>query len=156
MTEAIKSALKTANKYAKGGNIKGFLNSAIPGRTDKHPMKVASGSYVFPADVVSGLGQGNTLAGKSMLETMFKTGPYGTALKRTKGYKKGKFADGGAVNDGVDIIAAGGEYIVDPDTVAAIGEGDLEFGHDILDQFVKSVRSKTIQDLTNMPGPERD
>jgi hypothetical protein len=148
--QAVAAALRTADKYAKGGPVTGFLHSAIPGRTDKHPMKVPAGAYVIPADVVSGLGQGNTLAGKNTLETIFKTGPFG--MKPTKPIKRGKFANGGAV----DIIAAGGEYIIDPETVANIGQGDLELGHDILDQFVKSTRANVIQELTEMPGPERD
>src|SRR5262249_11465308 len=43
-----------------------MASSSIPGRTDRIPMRARPGSYVLPADVVSGLGQGNTHAGARM------------------------------------------------------------------------------------------
>lgn len=59
--------------------IRGALLTATPGRADAHRTNVSSGSYVIPADVVSGRGQGNTLAGASILHNMFGMGPYGEA-----------------------------------------------------------------------------
>src|SRR5215470_14523567 len=41
----------------------GFIDSDVPGRTDKHYIRVDSGSYVLPADHVSALGQNNSNAG---------------------------------------------------------------------------------------------
>src|ERR1700691_5886117 len=56
-----------ARPFAFGGGVnqppktfKGPIVSAVPGRTDKHLTKVPSGSFVIPADIVSGHGQGNT------------------------------------------------------------------------------------------------
>jgi hypothetical protein len=58
----------------------GFLNSGIAGRTDRLPIAVAADSFVVPADVMAGLGQGNNLAGAHILSAALRTGPYGTAL----------------------------------------------------------------------------
>jgi hypothetical protein len=62
----------------------GLIRSDVPGRTDQHVMKVRPDSYVVPADVVSGLGQGNTLAGAKLLEQALKSGPYGVAPKKPR------------------------------------------------------------------------
>lgn len=63
----------------------GLINSAIPGRTDRHNIDVPSGSYVLPADVVSGLGEGNTMAGAAVVQKMFGTAPYGVPLAHNGG-----------------------------------------------------------------------
>lgn len=63
----------------------GLINSAIPGRTDRHNIDVPSGSYVLPADVVSGLGEGNTMAGAAVVQKMFGTAPYGVPLAHGSG-----------------------------------------------------------------------
>ncbi len=64
-------------------------------------------------------------------------------------------ASGGATN-GVPIVAAGGEYVIPPEDVVRIGNGDLDHGHKILDSFVKKMRQKTIKTLQNLPGPKKD
>ena len=132
---------KTARKYAGGGDVPwfarqaakstshfgaGYLSSSVPGRTDKLPISVPSGAYVVPADIVSSMGQGNSNAGAQILSKMFTTGPLGiggrssgpkigmaSRLKAGRPGKGGKssFADGGATPP-VDIIAAGGEYVI--------------------------------------------
>src|SRR5262245_16386255 len=58
-----------------------LVQSATPGRTDRIPVRARSGSFVLPADVVSGLGQGNTMAGAKMWGQAIShaSGPYGTA-----------------------------------------------------------------------------
>jgi hypothetical protein len=43
-----------------------LIHSPVPGRVDRIPMRARTGSYILPADVVSGLGQGNTYAGAKM------------------------------------------------------------------------------------------
>ncbi len=154
----------------------GMINSHIPGRTDKIPMKVRGGSYIVPADVVSGIGEGNTLAGANALNKLFNTGPYGTQIKkmgtsnlgqqRTAKTIRQRFEEGGMAepempaepeqsDDGVDIIAAGGEYTVPPEVVRQIGQGDMKTGHDVLDQFVLQMRRKTIDDMRKLKGPKR-
>jgi hypothetical protein len=43
----------------------------VPGRTDKINLNVKPGSYVIPADVVSIIGEGNTIAGTTVLRSMY-------------------------------------------------------------------------------------
>jgi hypothetical protein len=151
----------------------GAIRSIVPGRTDALPMSVRRGSYVVPADVVSGMpgAQGNSSAGHKILENMFKTGPYGTKLP-TGGGARGSFpraitpprADGGLVvgpemepdeDDLVDIDAAGGEHILPPEVAAMLGDGDAEMGFKILDNFVRKIRDSHIETLKKLPGPKQ-
>lgn len=52
----------------------GLLHSHVAGRTDHLPITVKPDSYVLPADIVSGLGEGNTLAGAKKIDAMFPNG----------------------------------------------------------------------------------
>lgn len=222
--------------FANGGLIK----STVPGRTDRIPMKVQGGSYVLPADVVSGLGQNNTMAGAETLTKMFGMQPYsneksphlatpkinygkmasmsarqGTRPRMMPGtnmttrairqrFARGgeigqqprgnmkippehalmqgamdadprfnlqdftrkirphlspevapKYAEGGADDEHVDIITAGGEFLIPPEKIEEIGSGDMQFGWDTLDAFVKKVRSENVKKLSKLPGPRR-
>ena len=149
----------------------GPIHSPVAGRTDHLPMTVASGSYVLPAEFVSNfLGQSNTMAGFKNARKMFETGPYFN--KSGQPYDSGpepyegtatpygaKLATGGSPPEDsspVEIVAAGGEYVIPPRTVRAIGKGDLDYGHEILDHFVMQARKKTIDTLKKLPGPKRD
>lgn len=58
----------------------GLLSSPVAGRTDKLAISPAAGSYVIPADVVSGLGEGNTLAGANIMQKILDTGPHGLKM----------------------------------------------------------------------------
>ena len=67
-----------------------------------------------------------------------------------------KFADGGGVMDeSVPIYAADGEYVLDPETVAGIGIGDMRRGHDLLDEWVKLELANAAKTLRNLPGPRK-
>lgn len=124
----------------------GPIQSPVPGRTDHVPMDVPSGSYVIPADLVSGLGQGNTEAGFHVIQSMFPMPqmPYGTAPSRPQ------FATGGTV----PIDAAGGEYVIPPEAIVA-KFGDLNHGHRILDAWVKTQREHHVKTLKKLPGPAK-
>src|SRR5262249_25391242 len=55
-------ALKVAyaHKRAAGGGVfEGPIVSEVPGRTDRHEMDVAAGSYVLPSSHVASLGEDN-------------------------------------------------------------------------------------------------
>lgn len=156
--QAIAIALDVARRArAEGGAVEdrvftGPVNMAVPGRTDRIPVHVPSGSYVLPADIVSSLGEGNTLAGFKAVKRMFEGGGvYGEKIRR-------RAAAGGFVGDGktVPVIVAGGEYIIPPEVVDAIGDGDMKKGHAILDDFVKSRRKQTVKHLKSLPGPAKD
>lgn len=155
----------------------GPISSAVPGRTDRHNVKVGSGAYVMPADAVSHLGQNNTKAGHAILGAMFGSGgPYGTkgmAVKHGAGPPKPPglghigaaaktpklvSAGGGRGDDighPVDVVVAGGEFTIPPEAVAAVGGGDVKKGHKILDQWVLSIRKKHIKTLRGLPPPAK-
>jgi hypothetical protein len=155
MSNAVDAAYRLAR--AAGGPIEhpnvhsGAIHAPVPGRTDRLPVNVWSGAYVLPADIVSGIGEGNTLAGSKTLDAMFD---------RERGHfaHKIKKAHGGSTNGWkpTPAILAGGEYVIDPDIVEAIGDGSLDKGHKELDAFVLSRRKKTIKTLRKLPGPVRD
>lgn len=175
--QAIAAALNTAREgHAHGGlHMKrprmpghgklhtGPIHSPVAGRTDHLPMHVPSGSYVIPADIISAMGEGNTIAGFKHMRRMFSGNPYGGAAGSPYGGPPGapygepmpgKAAGGETAS--VPIVAAGGEYVLSPDEVRMAGEGDLELGHKVLDQFVKKYRAETIKTLKNLPGPKKD
>jgi hypothetical protein len=145
----------------------GPIHSQVAGRTDHLPMHVASGSYVIPADIISSMGEGNTMAGFKAARKIFTKpisfmgqpydsgmDPYGES-GLPYGAKPVGHADGGATG-AVPVVVAGGEYVIHPDDVIHIGGGDLERGHKILDSFVKKQRAKTINTLQKLPGPKKD
>lgn len=119
----------------------GALRGATPGRTDVLDISVPAESFVIPADIISSIGQGNTEAGMKVLEQMFPEVPE-------------QRANGGQVS-GVPIVAAAGEFVVHPEHVKRVGGGDLKRGHKHLEDFVKTVRAKTIKALKKLPGPAR-
>jgi hypothetical protein len=63
---------------------------------------------------------------------------------------------GGQLDDAVPIVAAGGEYVLSPEEVRKVGNGDLETGHKVLDAFIKRYRKETIDTLKKLPGPKKD
>lgn len=153
----------------------GPIHSSVAGRTDHLPMHVPSGSYVIPADIISAMGEGNTMAGFQHIKRMFggtpygggaapygqSGGPYGSG-SAPYGQSGGPYgaempkAAGGEVDEGVPIVAAGGEYVLSPEEVRHAGDGDLDAGHKALDEFVKRMRAKTVKTLSKLPGPKKD
>lgn len=126
----------------------GFINSGVPGRTDKHYVTVPPGSYVLPADHVSALGQNNSIAGADVVRKMFGPGTkFGARLAIPR------FAGGGAVEP-VPIVVAGGEMIIPPHIVRRIGGGDIEKGHSTLDRWVMDTRKKHIDKLESLKPPK--
>lgn len=113
--------------------VTGALIHDGPGRTDDTPIHVPAESFIVPADVISALGQGNTLAGFNVLAKLYPP----------------QRAMGGAV----PIVAAGGEYVISPDHVARIGGGDHKRGHGVLNEFVKHARREHIKTLRGLPVP---
>jgi hypothetical protein len=162
--QAVAIALSEARKKrATGGKLKamappipaqgtvikphvGPIHSAVAGRTDHLPMHVPSGAYVIPADIISAMGEGNTMAGFRIMNDIVKQ--YGGIQPR--------MADGGAAGQKVAIVAAGGEYVIPPEVVVNMGDGSMDAGHVELDQFVKKMRAKTVKTLRSLPGPKKN
>lgn len=134
---AIAYSVKRRAKRAKGGAVHiGPITGSTGGRADKVPMHVPEGSYVVPADVVSGLGEGNTDAGQRAIAKMFPS----------------HRARGGAV----PIMAAHGETIISPEQLKARFGDDLDHAHAIMDEWVKHERAQLIETLRKLPGPAKD
>ena len=121
----------------------GPIHSPVSGRTDHLPMHVASGSYVIPADIISAMGEGNTMSGFKQMKQI---------LSGAKAIPK---AAGGGIST-VPIVAAGGEYVVTPHEVLWAGNGDMDEGHATMDAFVLEQRAKTIKTLKALPGPKKN
>lgn len=135
---ALSRALDVARKFANGGAVTvGPVVGHTGGREDAKPVDVAAGSFVVPADIVSSLGTGNSLAGMEHLKAVF-----GEPMTR---------ASGGAV----PILISDGEYVISPEQVEKIGGGDMEKGHAILDSMVLKLRKQHIDTLKSLPGPAK-
>jgi hypothetical protein len=132
---AIAYSVKRKNRADGGAVHVGPIQSVVAGRTDHLPLDVPAGAYVIPADVVSGLGQGNTSSGHVILSRMFPE----------------ERADGGSV----PIMAAGGEHVISPGAIRR-KFGELNHGHKILDKWVVNQRKKTVNTLKKLPGPARN
>lgn len=152
----------------------GFIHSPVPGRTDLINANPPVGSYVIPADIVSGIGEGNSLAGAALLQRAMSIGPFGVPIPPHRGggmgmpRPPGRFAEpimgpasarGGKVKeregDPTPILAAGGEMIVPPHVVRAWGGGDLKRGHDVLDKWVVKKRKEIANKMLKLPGPKK-
>lgn len=163
-TKADLSYTQPDSNYFKHQIHTGPIHSPVAGRTDHLPMNVKSGSYVIPADIISAMGEGNTMAGFKIARRMFSSLPYFQGAQQqpytakaepyTEGKPYGARAAGGEAP--VEIVAAGGEYVISPEDVAKLGGGDMSHGHEILDHFVKGYRAKTIATLKKLPGPKKD
>lgn len=141
--QAVAAALSSAHPRgrAEGGTTNkihvGPIHSAVAGRTDHLPINVPSGAYVIPADIVSAMGEGNTMAGFQILNDMFGIQQLSDEV-------------------GTEIVAAGGEYVISPASCTKVGGGDIERGHRTLDDFVKKYRASTVKTLQKLPGPKKD
>lgn len=146
----------------------GPIHSPVAGRTDHLPAEVPNGSYVLPADIVSSMGEGNTISGFRVAKRMFEGVPYnGGASEMPYGQGSAPYgghmphAQGGMPEDnsrksGVAVVVAGGEHVLTPEEVAWAGDGDMEAGHKALDEFVRRMRAKHIKTLQKLPGPRND
>lgn len=146
-----------ARNEAKGMTHAGPIMSVIPGRTDRHDMNVASGSYVVPAHAVSHLGQSNTMAGMAILNKMFNMGPYGSApgkVSMGRGAPRAR-AKGGGVGEPTPVVVAGGEFVIPPEKVAELGGGDIKHGHKILDAWMRRIQREHAKTIRKLPAPAK-
>ncbi len=146
----------------------GAIHSKVPGRTDHLPIEVPEGSYVIPAHVISGMGEGNTLAGLKIAQQMFEMP---SIMKGTPGVpsfgggigaqslpEMPSKAEGGGIDSqkGVPVVVAGGEYIIRPEHVQRVGGGNLDLGHRRLDEWVKSMTRQLARTISKLPPPKKD
>ena len=155
----------------------GPILSNVPGRTDNHRGMVPSGSYVLPADLISGRGQGNTMAGMNIFQRAFKLGPYGSSMPSMGHHSNmprpprpmGVMASGGSAADGdssgnlVPVDLAGGEAVIPPENLMqgihdmlGYRPQNLDHAHRIMDALVLQERAKLVKTLAKLPGPAKD
>ncbi len=158
----------------------GLMLGTGGGRTDKNNVTVPPGAYVLPADIISGMGGGNTMGGAAVWDKLMRSLPYGVAPPAGARHGAGPphapapfhegpaptLAKGGEVDEPVPIAAADGEIIVPPHHVYAIGstyfpqgkrrsyDAIMTYAHNVLDEFVKHKRGENIKDQQELPGPE--
>lgn len=148
--DAASAALQLASEpYQRPAPHVGPIKSPVAGRTDHLPIDVKPESFVIPADIVSGAGEGNTENGFAVFNKLFNI-PGGSSPPAITAR-----AAGGNVSGNVPIMAAGGEYVVPPEVVARVGDGDIKRGHKILHEMVKHMRGKLIKKLQKLPNPHR-
>lgn len=140
---------------------KGLFGGDGAGRTDRLARAVPADSFVFPADTVSALGQGHTVAGAKILDGIFQSAPYGAPLAKRRA------AGGTAPADGLShVLVASGEYLAHPDDLARIGSrlraakksrarSDLAAGHEWARGFVSKVRDEQKKFLKSAPEPKK-
>jgi hypothetical protein len=115
----------------------GYIRSDTGGTADKLSFNVVQDSYVIPADVVSGLGQGNSDAGAKVIAQRYS----GRLSARTKG--------------NIPVKLSGGEYVISPHVVKRAGRGDIERGVRHFEGVIQRVRNETIDELRNREKPVR-
>jgi hypothetical protein len=67
-------------------------------------------------------------------------------------------AHGGAArgqNGAVPINASGGEFVIEPDEVARLGDGDVNKGHRLLDMWVLQLKKEAADTIKKLPGPAK-
>lgn len=122
-------------------HLGGLVGGHDGGRADTVMCSVPKGSYIIPADVVSGMGQGNTTRGAKAFD-----GVFGTAAHVANGMLQKMPM--------VPVKLSSGEYSVDPIAVSKEGGGNLSRGHDTLDQLVTKLRARHLKETKALPGPK--
>ena len=145
----------------------GFLAGTTGGRADAITTTAPGGSHVLPADVVAGLGDGNSLAGARVMDEILRSGPHGTPMERSaRGMgpprapsvpRDAGFARAGGVHGGsvkpTPVKLSHGEIVISPEHVRMIGGGDEEKGHEAIDRFILAVRKRYAEKLRRLPPP---
>jgi hypothetical protein len=154
------------SQEVSGAGASGYLHGSTPGRADAILTTAPGGSHVIPADVTSGLGEGNSSAGAKIMERLLRTGPHGIAMPKSgrgMGMPRApapyrEAATGGDVDDDesqTPVALSHGEFVISPQQVRAIGGGDLKLGHKILDDWIIAMRKQIIAMMKKLPGPVR-
>ena len=148
-----------------GAGATGYLHGPTPGRADAILTTAPAGSYVIPADVVSGLGEGNGLAGANVMDRIIRTGPNGIKAMPSARVSHGPprapavyhQAKGGSMGTPYarqePVALSHGEYVVQPDFVAQWGRGDHGAGVQAFDRWVVKKRRQIIAEMKKLPGP---
>ena len=121
--------------YANGGHVEaplhlGYVKGASGGTTDDVHAHIPNGSYVMDATTVSLLGDGNSDNGAEKLREMEEK------------FLRGGFVRNYPTSENIRAKISTGEYVMHPDTIAALGKGDGDKGAKQLDAMRKRLRSQ--------------
>lgn len=150
--------------------MSGYLHGATAGRADNLKGTALSDSYILPAEEIAGLGEGNSLMGARVIQSMLGSGPHGIPQERgVRGHgpphppsmnePRQLEAKGGGVQheDGqatTKVALSHGEFGLTPEQVRwKFGDGDLKRGHRVLDLFVQELRKRHIKELASLKPP---
>ena len=157
----------------------GLLHGTTPGQADAIKTTAPAGGFVVPAEVVAHLGQGNTLAGSRVMQSILDTGPGGMPLQRhgtgrgpprppelprseQEQFKKGgpipvfeaKERGGEKQKPGeTPVDLSDGEFYVSPHHVTAWGGGDHERGIRIWNKWTWQKHKEHQASLRKYKGP---
>ena len=174
--------LSTADPWwtrAEARGDSGLLHGTTSGQADAIKTQAPPGSFVVPAEVVAGLGEGNTLAGARVMQAILNSGPHGIPLPRGTrgrgpprppsvpadlrgGLKEGgevplfeaKARGGGKTESGkTPVDLSDGEFVISPEHVKAWGGGDTERGIRIWNKWTWAKHKEHIKDLKDYRGP---
>lgn len=161
------------------GADSGLLAGTTPGRADAVKTQAPPGAFVVPAEVVAGLGEGNTLSGARVIQGILDSGPHGIPQARMghgrgpprppempRGLqgelKKGgpvtlfeaKARGGGQEDPGkTPVDLSHGEFIISPEHVKAWGGGDTEAGIRIWNKWTWQKHKEHLAKLKEYKGP---
>lgn len=106
------------------------------GTSDSIAAKIPIGSFVLPANVVSQLGRGDTTSGLEALDRAFGKGRGAVTDSERRPKGRGAVTDSERAPMGaIESYLSRGEYVIPPDTVAAMGQGDPIKGADVLSRY---------------------
>lgn len=127
-----------AQRFARGGQVKGYWNGAEGGQADTIPIDLPENSYVMDATTVSLAGDGNSGNGARKIRHMVEK-----KVKET--YRNGNFERSGITKElkpsrRIKAMVSDGELNLEPHEVSALGDGDFRKGVKVADKFRKNLR----------------
>jgi len=114
--------------YKKGGNVKGYYKGGNSGQSDKVLTRVPPNTHIVDATTVSLSGDGNSDNGARVVKDWVNS------------FQNGHFEQQDQSGKTVPIYVSDGEFEILPDEVLAIGGGDMEKGHRIINSMKKGIR----------------
>ena len=117
-----------AQRYAKGGHVKGYYHGSDSGQSDKIPVDLPEDAYILDATHISLSGDGNSLHGAKQNRKFLDS------------FTKNGIAKDERNTANVKALVSDGEMYVSPKEVKAVGGGSIRKGVQKLDKFRNNLR----------------
>jgi len=117
-----------AQRYAKGGRVKGYYHGSDGGQSDKIPVDLPEDSYIMDATTVSLVGDGNSIHGAKQIR------------KFLDGFEKNGISKDEGNYANVKALVSPSEMEVSPKEVRALGGGSIKKGVQKLDKLRNNLR----------------